>query len=320
MSKHFVDIKSKTLPDSEVEITGSITLSFIVECRKEALKELNQKVSFDGFRKGHIPEDVLVKRLGEMAILEESAEIALGKEIYEIIKETKVQAIGRPTVGITKLAPNIPLEFKITTAVEPEFKLPNYKKISKEIFGQTEKVEIIDKEVEDVLEEIKKHDLKPDLKEGEDLNTKIRENLLMEKTLRAKEQKRQTVLEKMISETEVVVPKILIQAELDRMMSQFMDEVARAGLKWEEYLKTLEKTEEEVKAEWHEKALERAKAELIVGKIAIEEKIEPNPEELNHEAQHIMEHYPEADPLRVRIYLFTQMRNQKVFEFLEGQK
>jgi FKBP-type peptidyl-prolyl cis-trans isomerase (trigger factor) len=318
MSKHFTDIKSKILPDSEVEITGSIIVEFINECRIEALKELNQKVSFDGFRKGHIPEDVLVKRLGEMAILEESAEIALGKEIYEIIKETKVQAIGRPIVVITKLALNVPLEFKITIAVEPEFKLPDYKKISKEIFEKEEKIEIIDKEVDDVLREIKEHNLNPDLKEGEDLNTKIKENLLMEKTLRAKEQKRQTVLEKMISMTEVVVPKILVQAELDRMMSQFMDEVTRAGLKWEEYLKTLKKTEAEVKAEWQDKALERAKAELLVSKIAIEEKIEPAEAELEHEVKHILEHYPEADPLRVRIYLFTQMRNQKVFEFLEN--
>ena len=88
------------------------------------------------------------------------------------------------------MASNIPLEFKITVAVEPEFKLPDYKKISKEIFGKEEKIEIIDKEIEDVLREIKEHNLNPDLKEGEDLNTKIKENLLMEKTLRAKEQKR----------------------------------------------------------------------------------------------------------------------------------
>ncbi|MFZ2048701.1 MAG: trigger factor family protein, partial [Minisyncoccia bacterium] len=76
MSKHFTDIKSKTLPESEVEITGSISLEFINECRKEALKELGEKVNIDGFRKGHIPEDILVKRVGELAVLEESAEIA----------------------------------------------------------------------------------------------------------------------------------------------------------------------------------------------------------------------------------------------------
>ncbi len=318
MNKHFTDIKSKTLPESEVEITGSISLDFINECRKEAIKELGKKANIDGFRKGHIPEDILIKRVGEIAVLEEAAEIALGKEIYEVIKETKVQAIGRPAVTITKLAPGIPLEFKIITAVEPEFKLPDYKKISKAIFSKEEKVEVIDKEVEDVLEEIKKHNLKPDLKEGEDLNIKIRENLLMEKGLRAKEQNRQKALEQMIKETEVVVPKILVQAELDRMMNQFMDDVARAGLKWDEYLKTLKKTEDDVKAEWKEQALDRAKAELIVSKIAIEEKIEPDEKELDHEAKHILEHYPDADPLRVRIYLYTQMRNQKVFEFLEN--
>ena len=38
-------------------------------------------------------------------------------------------------------------------------------------------------------------------------------------------------------------------------------------------------------------SLARAKAELIVGKIAIEEKIEPTEAELEHETTHLLEHY-----------------------------
>jgi FKBP-type peptidyl-prolyl cis-trans isomerase (trigger factor) len=318
MHKHFDKIKAKSLPDSESEITGELTVEFIEECRKQALKELNKRSNFAGFRPGHIPEEVLVKRLGEGAILEESAEIALGQEFPNIIKESGVSAIGRPTVTMTKMAPGIPLEFKITTAVEPVFELPDYRKLSKEAKSKEEKIEIKDEEVKAVLDEIKERGINPELKEGEDLTKKIKENITLEKEFRAKEKQRLQIIESLINATNVEVPKILIEAELDKMVGQFKDDVARAGLEWADYLKSINKKEEEVKDEWKPKALDRAKAELVVNKIAEKEKIEPSNEELEHETTHMLEHYPDADPLRVRIYLYTQMRNEKVFEFLES--
>ena len=274
--KHFDNLKTKKLPDSEVEITGEITLSFLVECRAAALKELNNRSEIPGFRPGKIPEDVLIKKVGELGVLEESAEIALGKEYPNIIKELNVAAIGRPTISITKLAKDIPLEFKMITAVEPEFKLPDYKKIAKET----------------------------KLEEGE----------------KGKEKKRLAIIEKLVKETEILVPKILLESELAKMMGQFKDDVVRAGLKWEDYLKQIKKTEQDIEKEWKDQALARAKAELIVGKIAIEEQIEPTEAELEHETTHLLEHYKDADPLRVRVYVYTMMRNEKVLEFLETQK
>ena len=80
------------------------------------------------------------------------------------------------------MAKDIPLEFKIVTAVEPEFKLPDYKKIAKEVeAGSKEKevgennkeTELLDKEIQDVLAELEKHNIKPELKEGEKLEDKV---------------------------------------------------------------------------------------------------------------------------------------------------
>jgi FKBP-type peptidyl-prolyl cis-trans isomerase (trigger factor) len=277
-----------------VEVTGEITLSFLVECRKEALKELNNRSSIAGFRSGKIPEDVLVKKVGELGVLEESAEIALGREYPNIIKELNVQAIGRPIVSVTKLAPGIPLEFKMITAVEPEFKLPDYKKIARETPPPS-----------------------PSPKLGEGLGRGESDKT---ESIKNKEKKRLAVLEKLIKETEILVPKVLIESELMKMMGQFKDEVSRAGAKWEDYLKQIKKTEEEIRTEWKDSAMKRAKAELIVAKIAVEEKIEPTEAELEAESKHLLEHYKDADPLRARVYVYTMMRNKKVFEFLESLK
>src|SRR6185369_8818202 len=50
-----------------------------------------------------------------------------------IIEESKLRPLTRPQISVTKLAPGIPLEFKITLALEPEFSLPDYQKLASEV-------------------------------------------------------------------------------------------------------------------------------------------------------------------------------------------
>jgi FKBP-type peptidyl-prolyl cis-trans isomerase (trigger factor) len=349
MTKNFSNIKAIPLPESEIEITGELSVEFIDSCRSKALKELNKKTNLPGFRSGHIPENILVKNLGEMKVLEEAAEIALGEEYHSILKKADITPIGQPIVAITKLAPGIPLEFKITTATEPIFDLPDYKKIAKESTKENT-VTVEEHEVEAVIQEIRRekahhdlhqtlghdhHDHPPiedkDLAEVNDefarsvgeftdliqFKEKIKENLGKEKEFRAKEKKRLEIVQNLLKVTKIPVPKVLVEAELSKMLAQFRDDVVRAGMKFEDYLTSIKKTEEDIKNDWRTKAEDRVKSELLIAKIGEVEKIEPEEAELEKEAQHLLEHYPDADPLRARIYIYTMMRNEKVFEFLE---
>lgn len=314
--KHLDNLKQEKLSDGNISITGELTLDVIKEARPEALKALSERVEIPGFRKGNIPEAVLVKQFGEMKILEEVAEMVLASEYGNILRELKVSPVGRPQIAITKLAPGIPLEFKITVTPEPEFSLPDYKKLAKEV-KREDNFEVDEKEVDAVLAEIEKRGWKPELKEGEDLRTKAKENLVEEKKFRAKEKYRLTLVENLVKVTELSIPKIMVEQELGHMLAQFRSDVANHGMKWDEYLKSINKTEDEIKNEWEVKAEARVKSELIMFKIGETEKLEPTKEELEHEVAHIMSHYKDADPMRVRLYVYEQLKNQKVFEFLE---
>lgn len=314
--KHVEDLKIERLPTGEAVITGKITTEALDEARGEAIKSLSARLDLPGFRKGNVPENVLVKNLGEMSVLEEMAEIVLAHEYVHIISEAKLSPIARPQIAITKLAPGIPLEFKITVTLKPEFALPDYKKIAKET-NKTEDVVVDEKEIDAVLAEIEKRGWKPELKEGEDLRTKAKENLLEEKKFRAKEKQRLTLIDELIKATEVNIPNMLVETELDRMIAQFKDDVLKHGMAWAEYLKSIKKTEDEIRVEWREKAVTRNKAELILQKIGETEKLEPTKEEIEHETTHLLTHYKEADPVRLRMYVYEQLKNQKVFEFLE---
>ncbi len=156
----YTNIKTTKKSDtSEVEITGEIPVEALATYRKKALKDLNESANIPGFRKGHIPEKVLLEKVGEVGILEEAAELALKELAPEIIEKEVPNYIGRPSIGITKLAPGNPLEFKISIAVMPEVDLPNYKKIAKaEMNAEDEKIEVTDKEIDDVIEQVRKQE------------------------------------------------------------------------------------------------------------------------------------------------------------------
>src|SRR3989344_7093521 len=97
-------ITVKKLPKSEVEIEGELEIEIFESYFTKALKKLGEILKLDGFRKGKIPENVLLSNIPEIGVLEEMANLALGEHYPKIIEAEKLDAVGRPEISITKLA------------------------------------------------------------------------------------------------------------------------------------------------------------------------------------------------------------------------
>ena len=101
------------------ELQGAIT---------RAVEKISQEVKIEGFRPGKATYDILQKKVGELAIWEEAARIAINKNLDKILLDNlERQGIGQPQINITKMAPNNPLEFTVEISVLPEVKLGDYK-------------------------------------------------------------------------------------------------------------------------------------------------------------------------------------------------
>jgi trigger factor len=149
-------IEKKDLPKGLVELKIVVDEKEFESHHGKALTVVQQAVEVDGFRKGNAPEDLIVKKYGDMIILEEMANLALREAYVKAVEEHKLNPISDPQVTITKIAKGNPLELTITVPVMPEITLPAYKKIAKEVVNDGEKIEVTDKDIEDVLEELRK--------------------------------------------------------------------------------------------------------------------------------------------------------------------
>jgi trigger factor len=353
MKKTYTNIKINNLPLREVEIEGEITLETMLEMRNKSLAKIKETAEADGFRKGNVPENIIVQKVGEVQILEDAAEMALNLAYPDILDEHKIDAIGRPEITITKIAPNNPLSFKIKTSLAPEVKLPDYKKLVEKITSKKpETIEVTESEIDTVILDVRKnvahakmheHDAPgephlehPDIKEEdlpevdeqflkqiggfptvEDLRAKIKENMLREKEGKAKDKKRTDMIEAIIADSTIEIPQVIIDAELEKMSAQFKDDIARAGIDFTEYLTHIKKTEDDLKKDWHDTAVKRAQSQIVLNTIAREENITPKEEDIKKEMESILSHDKNLERFRVRMFVETFLTNELVFQFLE---
>lgn len=158
------------------------------------------------------------------------------------------------------------------------------------------------------------------------LENNIKEGLLMEKEQKEKEAWRAKVLEKIVKDSKMELPEVLVSAEQDRMVQEFKASIAEMGLDFKTYLEKLKKTEEELKKEWRQKSEERVRSALALRAIAQKENIGASAEEVQEEINKTMSHYPDIEAVKSQIdmerlmeYTKERLRNEKVFQMLEKQ-
>lgn len=139
----------KHLPKSLVELTVTCETGALDPYRVKAIAEISKQVTVPGFRAGHAPEEKVIERVGESAVMQESAELALRVLYAEAVKAEKLSVIARPTVEITSMEP---FAFTATVAVLPTVEIGEYKKIKL----KKSDVKVAEKEFEDVIAELLK--------------------------------------------------------------------------------------------------------------------------------------------------------------------
>lgn len=122
-----------------------------------------------------------------------------------------------------------------------------------------------------------------------DLKTKIRTDLEAEDKYNNELDYEEAILQEVEKITSVDLPEVLIQDELNRMMLSLQRNVSDRGMLLDEYLKTQNKTVDQIKEEWRPQAEKNVRMELGLSEIARNENVNIDDSELQAEIDKIQD-------------------------------
>lgn len=285
--------KSKTLPKSAVEVEISIQWDAVSAKRAEVIAQAIATVEVPGFRKGKAPRDLAEKQLNPDKVYEMTIRGVIPTIYDEIIAKEKLNPIASPSIDLKEAKENEPWKLTMTIPLIPVVKLKDYKKAIKKAHEEAKEAaskEAVSKEAP--------------AKEGTE-----------DKPVTAPLSK---VFETLLAESELEVPEIITQEEVNRRLTQLLDDMKKVGLTPAQYLESKKLTEEELQKQYFKDSEDMYKIEFIIAKIADTEGIKVDQSELETILGQAKTEEERKIATRNMQWYETLLRKQKVLDFLNA--
>jgi trigger factor len=122
-----LNIEQQSLENHQVKLTVQLEASQLEEAKHRAARKISQHKKIPGFRPGKAPYPIILRTIGEEAILEQALDM-LVEDIYpKVIEESKIKPYGPGSLeNMPKLDPPT---FEFIVPLEPEVNLGDYKNI-----------------------------------------------------------------------------------------------------------------------------------------------------------------------------------------------
>lgn len=125
----------------------------------------------------------------------------------------------------------------------------------------------------------------------EELESQVKKNIKNHKDNHAEDHYVNDLLEAAAKNTEVDIPSVMIDEEVDRMLREYENHLKTQGMNLETYYKFTNSDEEALKSQMREEAEKRVKYRLMLEEIASVEKIEVSDEEADKESESLAQKY-----------------------------
>lgn len=279
------EIKLKSTSTIERKEDGTIQLKITVpwtdleQIKEEIITKAVEEAEITGFRKGKAPKDLVEKKLDQGKIKEEMLRKVLPQAYIQAVQQHNINPIINPKIHVDKLEDGNDWEITALTCEIPEVKLNNYKETVQKITAKS-KIIIPGKEKQE-----------PSMDE---------------------------LINALIESTTIKIPSLIVEQEIDRMLSQMLDEIKRLGLTLDQYLASTNKKVEDLRAEYQKKAETDIKLEFVLQKVAETEKIIVEDKEIEEAIQKAKNPIERKNLEKNRYVLASILRQQKTLDFLKN--
>lgn len=241
------------LSGSAFELTLTIPWPEIKTVYDKVFEELASEIEVEGFRKGKAPKDLIERKVDKSKVYGEVVNRILPNSYAKALEEHKLKPIVSPKVQIAQAEEEKDWQFIATAAEKPEVDLDDYKKHVSALNAK-DKIWTPDKGTDDA---------KPVEKEEDVKSKKVSE-----------------IIDKLIEVCKVELPELLLESEVNRLLSQLIEDVRKAGLTYEQYLQSSGQTAEAVRQKYRTQAESALKLEFILDAIANDLKVEVDPKDI----------------------------------------
>ena len=156
----------------------------------------------------------------------------------------------------------------------------------------------------------------------DELKEDLRKKLEKQNADKEKYETEEAVVKALCENTKVDIPSGMVETEVDRMLNDFKGRLSYQGLKIEQYLKMLGKTEDEMRKEYEPQAIEGIKSRLAIEAVIKAEKIEATDKEVEEKMQEMAKNYGKENDEsflkneNVRNYIKEGIESEKAIDVL----
>ncbi len=283
--------KINHLPKRTCEITIHIPIADIKKEQEIAFDKIRQNLEVAGFRKGKVPKEVAKKHISQQLIYEEIIKSLIPRLYDEVVKKENLTPIISPRIDLVKAKATEDWEIKITIAQPPQVTLPAYKEIIKSIKSELKKTNIW----------VPGKDTAGSEKQNEEEN---------------KHQLLNKILERLLLESKLEISDLVIEDELNRRLTNLLDDIKKIGLTVEAYLKSKNITIEDLKKNLTQEIEDTYKLEFILMEIAEKEGIQVEKEDLDKLFTNITDDHQRKKAEENAYFYASILRKQKTIDFL----
>ncbi len=239
------------LAGSAFELTITVPWIDIKKIYDAVFDELSAEIEVEGFRKGKAPKEVVQAKVDKNKIYGEVINRILPESYSKALTEHGLKPVISPKVQISSAEEEKDWQFIARSCEKPTVTLNNYQEAIKTITakgkiwtpGQGEK---------------------PDQKQEEERSKRISE-----------------IIDKLLEVCQVELAELLVESEVNRLMTTLVDDIRAAGLTYEQYLASKGETAETIKQKYRTQAETALKLEFILEAVADNLGVKVGDEEIN---------------------------------------
>lgn len=273
-------VAQTTTDDSTLELTITVPWSDVSATFDAVVADTTKKAEVPGFRKGKAPQKLVTDKLDEKKIYEEVLQRLIPQLYNNAIKETGVHPLISPKIELKEASKNKDWIIIARTCQRPKIVVGDYKKA----IGETKAKKIWTPGEE-------KKETKPSL---------------------------DVILKALLSVVNVDIPRLLIEHEVNRLLSELIDQTKQLGLTVEQYLASTGRNADSVRGEYEEQARRTLTLEFGLEDVADREGILVSDDDIDTVIKTAKTDDERKGLERERYYLASILRRQKTIDFLSS--